>query len=156
VVRPRSAVDRVTAAAADPGGDVTFFVDGVAVGTAPVIASTATLSHTFTTTGSHALRATYNGNANVAAVSVPGDVEVAAAAVDQTPLPLDPAPGSGPTPAPQDAAAPESARGAAAAAELALTGAPSQPALPLAAALLIAGIVLRAAGRATLRRDATR
>ncbi len=70
-----------TAGASTPSGTVSFTVDGVAAGTATVIPgspSTATGSITFSTVGTHSVRAIYSGDTNYAtSTSSPISVSVA-------------------------------------------------------------------------------
>ncbi|MEV5001413.1 Ig-like domain-containing protein [Nocardioides sp. LML1-1-1.1] len=51
--------------AGDPAGDVTFYVDGDPVGTAPLTGGTATLSHTVPGDADHTVSAVYGGNGDL-------------------------------------------------------------------------------------------
>ncbi|MFD1811913.1 beta strand repeat-containing protein [Rhodococcus gannanensis] len=81
-----AAVDLV--ASVDPAnatGTVEFKDGDVVLGTAPVTGGTATLSHTFTTAGSHSITAAYSGDAsNAPSASAASVVDVSVAVVDTT------------------------------------------------------------------------
>jgi hypothetical protein len=64
VVHFTATVSVITPAAGQPGGNVTFQADGIAIGTVPVLNGLATLAVSNLSVGSHSIAATFTGNGN--------------------------------------------------------------------------------------------
>lgn len=140
-------------------GEVTFYVNGAAVGTHTLVGGTASMDYVFGA-GENTVSVTYSGSSNVAPVALDAAAEVTVVVDTHDPDPAPPA--DGPTPPADGPAGPATAPPSAGAApadgrrgprEMAHTGADAQTLVSLAASLLVVGAGVLRLRRPTRRRS---
>ncbi len=138
-----------SAPAAPGDGTVTFHVNGVAVGTRPLVGGVASMKYVLPV-GTNTISVSYSGSPNLAAVAAnavaPVDVEVAAAEAPSPPTPVAPMPAPQPvdpaSAAPGDRARPAGTAPRRRPSNLAHTGADVDTLVSLGGVLLTVGLVI--------------